>query len=74
MPTYPSEHYKVDRYSFRNELMSTPTSDDDLRSITDEMERYLQTFVIQHINIDFNISIRLHKTEPRSTQPYMSMR
>ena len=74
MPTYPNEHYKVDRHSFRIEFMSTPTSDDDLCSITNEMERKLQPYDIQHINIEFYISIMLHKTEPRSTQPYMSMR
>jgi hypothetical protein len=74
VPTYPSEHYKVDRHSFRIEFMSTPTSDDDLCSITDEMGWYLQPFDIHHINIEVYISIMLHKTEPRSPQPYMSMR
>jgi hypothetical protein len=54
--------------------MSTPTSDDDLCSITNEIGRKLQPFDIQHINIEFYISIMLHKTEPRSTQLYMSMR
>jgi hypothetical protein len=63
------ETLKVGRHSFRVEFMSTPTSDDDLFSITDEIKGNLQTFVIQHINIDFNISTMLHKEEPRSTQP-----
>ena len=54
--------------------MSTPTFDDDLYSITDEMKLDLQPINIQYINIEFNISIMLHKTEPRSTQLYMSMR
>jgi hypothetical protein len=54
--------------------MSTPTSDDDLFSITDEMGWHFQPFDIHHNNIVIYISIMLHKTEPRSTQPYMSMR
>ncbi len=51
--TYRREHEKRGRYLYRIGFTSTPTYDDDLCSITDEMERDLQPYDIQHIKIVF---------------------
>ncbi len=62
VPTYRRAHKKLGRYLYRIGFTSTTTYDDDLCSITDEMKLDLQPINIQYINIEFNISIMLHKT------------
>ena len=49
--TYRRAHEKVGRYLYRIGFTSTPTYNDDLCSVTDEMERDLQPYDIQHIKL-----------------------